>query len=244
MNILKKLIKPSPAPPQQKPKDNKKQMKDARTKPPFSSNFLIVNHARKHRFVNVPKLGVSTLKWLTIEDDDLNNGKPISSPNEDFGYTPNGSSIVAIDSDEYSEYTTVAIWRDPVDRFYSWYKNKVLFDSRNIYIRKLALPVDNSIDRSIEFLKFELSKSDPAWMDAHLRPQADSYNPDIANIIVNMPDMSAYLKSIGVKDAPVRNSTAKIEAKPMTASQKKKVKELYAKDYQIIKDYKNKVWQR
>jgi hypothetical protein len=212
---------------------------------PFGKNIFIVNHKRRHRFVSTAKAGCTTLKYVTAIDDDLYEfaeNEKIQSVHDKMGYAPNGSSLIAIDSDKHSDYTSLAVWRDPVERFISWYRDKVAHPYQR-YIFLTALAVDNDIDRCIQFLEFELSKTQSEWIDEHLRPHHRYYNPEQIDVLVDMKDLNAYLESIGIEqDNQKTNTSAKKSELVVTDEQKQRIKELYQGDYDMYEQMKSKLW--
>lgn len=209
---------------------------------PFAPNVFIVNHKRRHKFVSTAKAGCTTLKYVTAIDDKLYKFKrkdKVQSVHDKMGYRPNGESLIPIDSAEFPDYTSVAVWRDPVKRFMSWYRDKVLHPYQP-YIVYSGLAHDNSIDRCLTFLEFELSKSDPEWIDEHVRPHSSYFKSDQIDVLVDLKDLSSYLQSIGVEANEPTNKAKKADGP--TQSQIKRLKELYKADYELHKAMKTKIW--
>ena len=210
---------------------------------PFPPRVLIVNHKRRHRFISIAKVGCTTLKFVTAVDDGLRGITAADKPqkaHEALGYQPDGKALVPVGSDAFSDYKTVAVWRDPVGRFMSWYQDKVLHPNMP-YIRYLGLSNEPSIDRCLEFLGFELGKSSPEWMDEHVRPQHHYYDLHSVDLVVMLRDMSSYLRSLGIERTEQTNKT-KASDWPSDA-QEQRIRELYRGDYELLERVKGKVWE-
>lgn len=206
--------------------------------------MYIVNHFRKHRFVSIPKVGCTTLKLITSSDDKLWNmaeqsGKSIHTL---FGYEPDGKRLTLVNSEEYSDYTTMAVYRDPVSRFQSWYKDKVSCVNHP-YLKMCGFVQDKSIDRCLDFLQFELGKLDPEWIEEHVRPQHLIYDLDKIDHLVKISDLSLYLQAIGLDISTTKsNSTGQSEVE-LSDTQRTRINTLYAGDLEIPVKLNNKIWQ-
>lgn len=213
-------------------------------KSPFGGNVFIVNHKRKHRFVSTAKVGCTTLKYITVIDDKLYDFDPDDKPQKShdiLGYKADGKKLVPTDSKKYNNYTTVAIWRDPLKRFASWYSDKVYYPYQP-YIFLSGLAVEGTVDRCLEFLKFELSKSDPEWMDEHVRPQSAYFDPSDIDVFVDISNLSDYLESIGVQQEKRLSNTSSKQEVNLTDEQVTEFKELYKADYELYELIKDKLW--
>jgi len=209
---------------------------------PFGQNVFIVNHKRKHLFVSTAKSGCTTLKYLTVIDDELVNNK-INPQNahEIIGYKSNDKTLISTSSKKYPNYTRFAVLRDPVERFISWYSDKVTHPYQP-YVFLSGLAKDQSIDRCLAFLEYELTKSDSEWMDEHVRPQSMYFDPDDIDIFVYISDLSKYLRIIGVKRSQRSSNKGKTQNIKLTKEQMSRFKALYASDYKLLETVKDKVW--
>lgn len=210
---------------------------------PFTKNMFIVNHLRKHRFVSVPKVGCTTLKLITSEDDKLWNHEkhPRESIHKLFGYEPDGKRLVPIDSDSYSDYTSVAVFRDPVSRFQSWYKDKIRCVNHP-YLKMCGFENDNSVERCLQFLEFELTKSNPEWIEEHVRPQHLIYDGAKIDLLVNLEDMSLYLQEIGVDVKSTKSNSTGNSTLTLSKEQILRINSLYKNDRILSEVYHEKVW--
>lgn len=89
-----------------------------------------------------------------------------------------------------------AVWRDPVERLVSCYKFFCLEKENRYYFRYLDLYGDNSFDRFMEFVRFELGKTNPLYQDEHIRRQSDYYSPEDVDYIVPIKFLNRFWKNI------------------------------------------------
>ena len=211
---------------------------------PFAENLFLVDHKSNHKFVNVAKCGVTTIKQVIAEHEGIKY-QTVHDLHKVFGTHSDKKLAVRIDQDLMGDdYRRVAVWRDPVQRFMSWYRDKVL-KPKQPYVFQTALAVQHDEERLLEFVKFELNKVDPEWMDEHLRPQSDYYQAQNIDLVVELKDLNRYLKKVGaLKKEPKKfNVTNKQEANDLSPWLKKKIKQLYAADYRLHREVKPKIWQ-
>ncbi len=213
---------------------------------PYFQNLFIVNHKRRHKFVAIAKGGSTTLKRITSVDDGISKdgAEDIQGVHDLLGFRDNGTSLIEINSPLFADYTRVAIYRDPIERFISYYKDKVL-SSPLSHARKAGLSPETPLEQIIEYLEQELSNSDPLWIDEHIRPQARHYQPDQVDIIVKLSDLDDYLHTIGVetisKDYYNTSENILVELpQPVQA----KLKKIYREDYEILEKNHLKLWQK
>jgi hypothetical protein len=207
---------------------------------PFVDNLFIVNHKRRHKFLNIAKCGITTLKVVTAKDDGIKY-QDLHRLHAVFGIRSNHNHMIKVNEPLFQDYVRVGVYRDPTQRFLSWYKDKVL-EPKQHYIFFAGLAVDNSIDRTLEFLQYELSKSDPLWMDEHLRPQSRYYQPDDIDMVTTLSNLNKYLIYIGVdikKSTKYNRSKGKID---LNLRQSLKIKRLYKDDYRLWEKVKHKQW--
>lgn len=206
---------------------------------PFGRNVFIVNHKRQHKFVSIAKGGITTLKHVTAIDDGIkvNDKKQIHS---NYPSIPDGKRVVAIGDNKFDKYTKVAIYRDPTSRFLSWYNDKIMHVYQP-YLIKLGFLQDNSLERTFEFLNFELGKTEPEWIEEHVRPQSKIYSPKDIDKLVQMSDIDSYVSSIGSTTVKNTNKSKKsLTELPKWAEQE--LKKLYKDDYQLLDKLKDKLW--
>ncbi|ACK64985.1 Methyltransferase type 11 [Rippkaea orientalis PCC 8801] len=213
---------------------------------PYFQNLFIVNHKRRHKFVAIAKGGSTTLKRITILDDGISEdgSEDIQGVHDILGFRHNGTSLVDVSSDLFPDYTRVAVYRDPIERFISYYKDKVL-NSPLSHARKAGLTPETPLEKILEYLEQELGHSDPLWIDEHIRPQARHYQLHQIDIIVHLDDLNHYLHSIGVETVSREyyNSSENIPVELPEPIQVK-LKALYQEDYQIIEQNSAKLWQK
>lgn len=219
-----------------------------RLKTPFSHNLFIVNHTYQHKFTAVAKAGSTSLKYFTAKSDGISLARVKSTQDihDLMGYKDDHKHLIAIDSKQFPYYTRVGVFRDPLERVTSWYKDKVMNDY-NTYTHRTGLTVQHDFERILAFLRFELGKSDPEWIDEHLRPHARYFKDSDIDVLVELPNLNDYLQAIG-GPAP-----AKKYYNQSKSSQKEKfrfpdevaesIKGMYSEDYLLLERLAYKTWQ-
>lgn len=130
-----------------------------------------------------------------------------------------------------------AVWRDPVERLVSCYKHFCLEKANRFYFRYLALFEDNSFDRFMEFVRFELGKSNPVYQDEHIRRQSDYYRPEDVDYIVPIYKLNQFLEEHGVPVLKKSANETSVKFQLTDRNHIEEIKELYKADYEIELTY-------
>lgn len=216
---------------------NQAQQRNIQT--PFGNNVYIVNHKRKHKFVSIAKGGCTNLKLITATDDSI-KVKDKKEIHGKYRSRADGKQTILIGDDSYKGFVRVVFWRDPVKRFFSWYSDKVQHVYQP-YLISVGFALDDSFERAIDFLKFELGKNESEWIEEHVRPQSLIYDINDVDVVVDMKDMDDYLAAIGV-DIPKNINISSKPKKKMPEWVEKEVKQLYKADYDMKKRLESKWW--
>ena len=148
---------------------------------PFMGNYFCEIAHYNMAFVAIAKNAVTYLKSLAIY---AKTGTVVSDKeeiHEVVGYSSmNGYlyPVKQLDGEWGNGIMKFAVWRDPVERLVSCYKNFCLeyHHQQRRYFEYLDLCREPSFDRFMEFVRFELRKSDPLYQDEHIRRQSDYYS--------------------------------------------------------------------
>lgn len=130
-----------------------------------------------------------------------------------------------------------AVWRDPVERLVSCYKHFCLEKANRFYFQYLALYKDNSFDRFMEFVRFELGKSNPVYQDEHIRRQSDYYRPEDVDYIVPIYKLNQFLEEHGVPVLKKSANETSVKFQLTDRNHIEEIKELYKADYEIELTY-------
>lgn len=130
-----------------------------------------------------------------------------------------------------------AVWRDPVERLVSCYKHFCLEKANRFYFRYLALFEDNSFDRFMEFVRFELRKSNPVYQDEHIRRQSDYYRPEDVDYIVPIHKLNQFLEEHGVPVLKKSANETSVKFQLTDWNYIEEIRELYKADYEIELTY-------
>ena len=135
---------------------------------------------------------------------------------------------------------TFAVWRDPVERFGSFYADCVAgYNSACYWVLKenlLRVGVGEIVERVAE----ELEKA-PHDIDQHIRRQMDTYPMEHVDVIVRLEDLDAFLDSRGIAHPKKRLNASNGHPfiGPLAAA---RIRRMYAADYEMLERYAEKVW--
>lgn len=126
---------------------------------------------------------------------------------------------------------TFAVWRDPVERWYSAVaylrRPDELLPRRNILGRRNTVRIRMSLGQALAVTRNQLAL-DPLACDEHLRRQTDYCNFDELDSIVDLRELDSFVARNGWRPLPRRNeATKKI---PRNHAVTDAVRELYAAD--------------
>jgi hypothetical protein len=196
----------------------------------------------KGKFIStyISKNGTTTLAAYICEQDFSSSGT--SNPHDLVGYVLDAGkrlSREAISGQQYDTFVKFAIYRDPVERFVSLYRNKISKDRQDAarpytYFSKCGI-VDVGVDEFIDFAERELTK-DIARQDQHIRRQSSYYDPDEVDHIVHLRDLGTFFEAELDASLPKRLNKTCASRVPFTAVQRSRVERLYEKDYQLFVD--------
>lgn len=149
-------------------------------------------------------------------------------------------SIKTVTQSELTEYTTkIAIVRDPVERFVSCYKDRVLARNKD-NLRKTITDINEFIE-NIDRIKLQSMD-----IRSHTKPLYEVYgkHPEIYTHFINtdnidtefLPLIETISETSPIPSARWKNSSA-IKDIELTNDQIKKIKEMYKTDYEIYGRY-------
>lgn len=133
------------------------------------------------------------------------------------------------------EVIKFAVWRDPVERLVSCYKYFCLERWYRYYFHYLDLYREPSFDHFMQFVRFELGKSNPLFQDEHIRRQTDFYTPADVDFIVPIKKLDAFLQSYNVPIGHAVKNSTHIDFKLDNEEYIHEIRELYKADYEIPK---------
>lgn len=208
----------------------------------FFGNYFCYIEKHDMAFVTISKNGVTFLKNVAIfdkygyipETEDETHAIVGNSPELGFLYT---FEQIKQYEQENGALLKFAVWRDPVERLVSCYKYFILEKEYRNYFCYLGLYEDNSFDRFMEFVEFELKKTNPLFQDEHFRRQSDCYRPEDVDYIVPIRKLNQFLAEHGVELQEDKANETKVHFEFPCEKWEKRIKELYAADYEIKPDY-------
>lgn len=208
---------------------------------PFMGNYFCLVPNTDMAFVIIAKNACTFLKkvaWYNLtgfwiqentEIHDLIGYRP-----EKSGFLMSFRQIREAERKRNRPYKKFAVWRDPVDRVISAYKHFCLEGTVRYYFIYLNLHLDTSFDRFVEFVEFELKKSNLLFIDEHVRKQVDYYSSSNVDEIVHIRDLDSFLEGNGVKFKRERSNRTRSVFKSNDDRHLEKIRNWYADDYDII----------
>lgn len=209
---------------------------------PFMGNYFCLIDHPSMAFVAIAKNGMTFLKNVAINAREGIVPKDEDSTHRIIGRSPESGYLVPISKiasleKKTDKPLTFAVWRDPVDRLISCYKFFCLEREYRYYWAYLDLYHDNSFERFMEFVEFELKKSHPLYQDEHIRRQADYYKPADVDYIVPMEKLNIFLKEQGVVLTEKKSNSTSVPFQFPDETWREKIKDLYRRDYEIKPNY-------
>lgn len=185
--------------------------------------------------VDVAKCGCSTIGKIA-------SSYYQSNPNE--GYCTNKMYLgvsYAIDIDEARErkVKAFAVYRDPLARWKSFYKNKIVDSHGGSPLVETYNLFGKSVDEILDITEKELTCYDAMDVDWHIRKQCDFYQESDVEFIVPIEYLDSFLTEQGIEVIERQNSSGQYHI-DLTSEQEERIKKLYAADYELLKS--PKVW--
>ena len=208
----------------------------------FFGNYFCFLSGHNAAFVAIHKNGTTFLKKLALY---LKTGEIIEDVDHihhEIGYDHTSDHLIHVSQMQAFEKENgiilkFAVWRDPVERLVSFYKHFILEQKYRYYLHFLDLYHDNSFERFIEFVEFELKKSVPEYQDEHIRRQIDHFQNTDLDYIVPIQKLNKFLEEKGIPliEDKANKTTAKFKI-PLKKWEDK-IKKLYQTDYSININY-------
>lgn len=215
---------------------------DSKIASPFVGNYFCYIEKHDMAFVVISKNGVTFLKNVAIFEKCGYIPKNEDESHYIIGNSPESGYLFTMDQvrqyeKENEPLLKFAVWRDPVERLVSCYKFFLLEREYRNYFNYLNLYEDDSFDRFMEFTEFELKKRNPLFQDEHIRRQSDYYSICDVDYVVHIKKLNQFLAEHGVTLREEKANETKVHFDFPREKWEKKIKELYASDYEIIPNY-------
>lgn len=217
------------------------EMRDSDPSSLFMGNYFCRIEKYRMAFVTISKNGVTFLKNLAIyhkygilpQKEEMTHQLIGFSDASPFLFTaPQLRELEEIEG----KILKFAVWRDPVDRLISSYKFFCLEKNERTYFRYLDLYHDHSFERFMEFVEFELRKSNPLFQDEHIRRQCDCYELSDVDVIIPIDKLNQFLLEQGVVLPEKKANETSTSFDFNQEKWEERIKELYAPDYRLKPD--------
>lgn len=209
---------------------------------PFMGNFFCQLENHNASFVVLSKNGTTFLKKIAVY---LKTGHIPQTEDEahyTIGFDETSDYLISLPNmaeyeNKYGKTLKFAVWRDPVDRLLSTYKFFCLEREFRRYFQFLDLYNDNSFERFMQIVEFELSKSEVEYQDEHIRRQVDYYNPEDVDYIVPIHKLNQFLAEKGIPVLEMKSNATSVRFKMQEQKWIERIKYLYKEDYLIAVNY-------
>lgn len=214
---------------------------DMHVKTPFLANYFCLMESYHMAFVIIAKNASSHLRNILASS--LYGFYPNQSGAHSlFGYDDASPYLCPVSKMQEKEKESgrmlkFAVWRDPVERLVSCYKHFCLQKANRFYFHYLALYEDNSFDRFLEFVRFELGKKNPLSQDEHIRRQSDYYRSEDVDYIVPIYKLNQFLEEHDVSVLKKSTNETYVKFQLIDRNHIEEIKELYKADYEIKLTY-------
>lgn len=228
-----------------------KQLKNQ--KPSFKplSVSSVVCYGKKFAFVGIEKNASSYLFALVIKYDwGLEVEVVKSIVHILLGFQKDGEVRIANSQmkDLSDDFLRFAVYRDPVERVLSFYKNKIINNQEEKFMRMIErVPVEGTMeDKFVQFLKNNAKNYTVEYTDPHILPQKYFIDGAEIDYLVDMDDLDDFLKEKrGIEpDQKVNVSNLDLASFKdlFTEKQLAEIKELYWMDYALKDEYRDKLY--
>jgi len=143
-----------------------------------------------------------------------------------------------MESAEQIDRPIVLVYRDPIDRWKSFFNNKVKTNGLGSPIVDMlkAELVDFTVDDAITATKYSLIEHDSFSVDSHIRPISSHIDKlQKVDIVIDLKDLPAFFKEHNIPYSKL-NSGGQYNI-DLTSEQESLLKELYAEDYKLLDKY-------
>ncbi|GAA3563795.1 sulfotransferase family 2 domain-containing protein [Snuella lapsa] len=217
--------------------------KDEKIESPFFGNYYCLIPNTDFAFIVISKNACTFLKKVAIYNKehlwvpDIPNvweaHRIIGCNPEQSDYLFTIEQLKELESEQNRKIHKFAVWRDPIDRIVSTYKLFVLEREYRWYFSILNFYEDDSFDRFMEFVEFELRKSDPLHIDEHIRKQVEYYNCQEIDDVIHLKDLYDYLESKKIPFIKEASNKTDVNFNISKVEHVNRIKALYEKDYGI-----------
>lgn len=178
--------------------------------------FLSISFKHKAIWYRVAKVGTRTIKMHLEENADNN-----------LIYSPEGAYIPSL----YKDYFKFAFVREPLDRFISAWKDKVL--ERNYFKFSEA---EHTKMKDLDYFISWVETLDIATCDEHIREQSSMIDTEQVDFIGKFENFNEDLSKVLVKlnipvDEVYHQNRTKKKSVTLTPEQTKKLNEIYKNDF-------------
>lgn len=202
----------------------------------FLGNYFCEIENYNLAFVAISKNAVTYLRSLAIYAKTGYIIKEEDTIHEWTGNNPSNGYLYPIADYKQNRGKNIikfAVWRDPVERLVSCYKYFCLERWYRHYFYYLDLYKDPSFDHFMQFVRFELGKSDPLSQDEHIRKQTDFYSSSDIDFIVPIHKLNTFLENYNIPLIDTAKNSTHIKFQLKDEEYLNEIRHLYRDDYEL-----------
>jgi hypothetical protein len=200
---------------------------------------FVVCHGKKFLAVNIPKNGSRSI-LRTVYEQDV-GGKLPPDIYRYFGFRIAGRHRISVQAGKaptYNGYVRFAVYRNPVERLVSLYRDKAaVFRAgrpQSYYLEQGV--VGCSFDDFLTYVEHELQKP-TAEVDEHVRRQIDFYHYTDVDWIVPLARLSEFFQhALKVPSQAVTDPEKGVSLPDLSPEQINRIRRLYAEDFLIANE--------
>lgn len=208
---------------------------------PFFQNFYCHIPNTNFAFLSISKNGCTFLKKVALYNKYKVWVKGRDETHKAIGYKPENSEFLFNPEDitnlkmKNSNLQIFAVWREPIERLVSIYKQFILEREHNDYFCWMGFYNRHvSFEEFLRFTEFELSKPDPLFQDEHIRKQTDCLGkPPLVDFIISLKDLFTFLKEKSISFVYEKSNKTKSDFLLKDKRLMERIKILYEEDYKI-----------
>lgn len=222
--------------------------KNEKMESPFFGNYYCIIPNTNYAFLVISKNACTFLKktaiykktgeWLDETQFKVHSKIGYNPKSSEYLFTNDG--LKELEQKNKIKISRFAVWRDPIHRIQSSYKLFCLERELRYYFIYLNMNEKIPFERFMEFIKFELGKIDPLFIDEHIRKQVDYIKENEVEEIVHINDVFDFLRAKGIPFINEKSNKTSVPFQLEDPNIINEIKELYKEDYSMEITWKNK----
>jgi hypothetical protein len=207
----------------------------------YSDVLFFCSHVHKFLFLSIPKCGCTSVKTLIVKDFTECEESPVTDwVHGRLGYAHSPPYVYSVEYPElisdlrHRGYLAFAIYRDPVERLISLYRNKIAeeYGSHDLFRRHFGC----DFEMFLRLVESQFETQPLSEIEHHIRPQAHWTTRARLDFIVPIVHLNDFANQVLRAEVTVANSSNS-NLVVVSEDQKRRIEALYSMDYEIIPNW-------